>query len=271
MSNLIIRKLVVAYPSGNTTAIVFDDLETENREQLNTALLKTWADLYPDLPPIEQCCFVKKPTNPNAIGRVEMFGGEFCGNASRSVVWLLANGKDSNGLVETSGSDVPLRYCINNGIVTLEMPTASVSRTKQGTLVRFDGITQLVAPTASTRKLLKKLISSRSLALKKCSAVGVSNYDKITKQARFSVWVKEVDTIFDETACGSGSAAIGIALASKTKQNQSLVIKQPSGEPMSVTVRSISKGSDVTAEISGTVQIIYSGTMKLQGKLFKKI
>lgn len=263
MTSLTINKFVVAYPSGNTTAIVFDDLGNEDRERLNASILNTWIARKPDQPHIEQCCFVEKPINHVAIGRAEMFGGEFCGNATRSVVWLLTGGKDGSGLVEASGSDKPLRYSINNGIVTLEMPLASVSRIEQGTVVRFDGITQIVVPTTSTRQLLKKLLRNESLALNKCSAVGVSNYDETTKQACFSVWVKRVDTIFDETACGSGSAAIGIALASQTKQNQSLVVKQPSGDPITVTVTSVGKGNAKASEISGAVRIIYKGSMKL--------
>jgi diaminopimelate epimerase len=262
MNIVTIKNLVVAYPSGNTTAVVLDDVSDLDKMKLNATILDTWSARYPDEPEIEQCCFVTDATDPNSIGKVEMFGGEFCGNATRSVVWLLTKGKDGKGLIEASGCDKPLAYTVNGGVVTLEMPHASTSMSEQGTKVQFDGITQLVIPFEPTRTSLKKLIKADS-SLRKCSAVGLTNYNTESKRAVFSVWVREVDTIFDETACGSGTAAIGIALAAQTKTNQKLDVVQPSGEPITVATKVNDKGTPVITKISGKVRVLFSGEMKL--------
>ncbi|MGH9439912.1 MAG: hypothetical protein ACRD22_19040, partial [Terriglobia bacterium] len=204
------------------------------------------------------CCLVVKPRNSTAIGRVEMLGGEFCGNATRSVVWLLTEGKEGKGLVETSSCSQPLKYRIKDEIVALVMPKPKVSQTEKGLAVTFDGITQIVTSTKATRPLLEQLINDETLGWNKLPAVGVTNHDPMTRQARFSVWVKDVNTIFDETACGSGTAAIGIVQAYQTKQYHQLKVLQPSGETMQV-----SAGTNGEVEISGAVDILFAGEIEL--------
>lgn len=262
MSSLTIKKLVIAYPSGNTTAVVFDDMRGLDRAKLNASILDTWSVRYRNEPAIEQCCFAVDASGTGAIGKVEMFGGEFCGNATRSVVWLLTNGKNGSGFIEASGCNKPLAYTVDGGVVTLEMPSASTSEFEQGAKVQFDGITQLVVPFKPTPASLQKLINSNR-SLSRCAAVGLSNYNSKSSQAAFSVWVKKVDTIFNETACGSGTAAIGIALAAKSKTNEQLEIMQPSGESIIVTTKVDSKGKPVTTKISGKVRVLFSGEMEL--------
>ena len=53
-----IERLVVAYPSGNATAVVFDKLEDVDRKSLNDRILGSWKTQNPDKPEIEQCCLV---------------------------------------------------------------------------------------------------------------------------------------------------------------------------------------------------------------------
>ena len=57
-------------------------------------------------------------------------------------------------------------------------------------------------------------------------AVGVIFLSKNNEMKPF-VWVKDVDTFYEETACGSGS--ISSALAIQKSQNKKYYIKQPSG------------------------------------------
>lgn len=263
MNQKTIQKIAIVYPSGNTTAVIFDDLGQQNREKLNASISETWQTMFPDKSPIEQCCFVSHVTDPGVLGRVEMFGGEFCGNATRSAVWLLADGKDSSGLIETSGCDELLKYTIIDGIVSLEMPKFSTTETEKGLAVKFKGITQLVISTGSTHAVLKQILNSGYLSLDAEPALGVSSYDERTKQALFSVWVKNVNTIFNETACGSGTAAIGIAQATNAKRSQNLQIVQPSDEPINVRVETDNDGKAKGAEISSPIKILYSGMMEL--------
>lgn len=267
-----IKKLVVAYPSGNTTAVVFDDKESVSSKQLNSAILQTWKTNFPSQTEIEQCCFITKPNNSRAIGRVEMFGGEFCGNATRSVVWLLTKGANGSGYIESSGVKELLSYEVKNSEVEVQIPLPSHSQlvipVKEGNLVELDGICHLVVtdPEArvshSPRELLNNLLQKNAYRLRDWPCVGVTYYDGLTSKARFCVWVKEVDTIFDETACGSGTSAIGIVLATEQNSSVSLPVHQPSGE--NIITRAIFDQNQVTTSfIKGTVTVLYEGKMEL--------
>jgi diaminopimelate epimerase len=272
----IIKRLVVAYPSGNTTAIVIGEQPSSDptpieRKSLNLRIIEAWEALHPDLPRIEQCCFLTAPRNPSATGRCEMFGGEFCGNAARSVAWILADGENREGTIEVSGVDHPLAFSVRQGQVSIEMPVPeldnNVVRTPEGILVRLDGITHLVVtgPQAATdpRRLLHGLVRDNCYGFADQPAVGVCRYDPESGEARFCIRVREVDSIFDETACGSGTCAIGMAVAWERSESVELEVIQPSGERISVSA-SYSAGRIGAADISGPVRILYDGELRLR-------
>lgn len=265
----ILQRIVIAYPAGNTTAVVFDKLMNTNRKSLNDRIVRAWKSKSPDLPEIEQCCFVTVPRSPKAIARVEMFGGEFCGNATRSVVWVLTEGRDCAGLIEVSGVNKLLEFSVQNGEVGIEMPLSQKGLTtyvNEGILVRLDGIAQLVVtnlPSKKTpRQLLDSLLSENRYNLTEQPAVGVSYYDQVSGKAAFCVWVKEMDTIFDETACGSGTCAIGVARAWKAGEFTRLNVVQPSGEIIR-TEADYGPGTVSRSFIAGGVKILYDGALEL--------
>ncbi len=266
-----IKRIVIAYPSGNTTALVFDPLPTVDRKLLNEEILQAWQEQNPHLPEIEQCCFITEPSpNSDAIARIEMFGGEFCGNATRSAIWLATGGKDAKGRIETSGIDRPLDFTAENGNVTLAMPLPNTSdfirEVEEGALVQLDGISQLVVTEQSIaqtpRQLLKHLLDENKYDLSTQPAVGVTYYNQVTNKAQFCVWVKAINTIFDETACGSGTSAIGIALATKAQSSINVAVLQPSGEIIS-TSATYGRNRVTSSGISGTVSILYDGKLEL--------
>ncbi len=225
-----LKRVAVASPSGNTTAVVFDQLLDQDRKRLNDSLMASWKARSPEQSEVEQCCFVTIPQNPAAVARVEMFGGEFCGNATRSVAWLVSKGQNYKGLIEVSGVDRPLEFGIENGEVAVEMPLPKggnlLELVDEGSLVQLDGIAQLVTtdlPDGQTpRQLLGGLLQANKYQLAYQSAVGVSYYDRTSGKAEFCVWVRAIDTVFDETACGSGTCAIGVALAARAKNSVKL-------------------------------------------------
>lgn len=270
MSSLLVSKLVVAYPSGNTTALIFDDdLRFKNRARLNAAILNAWKTRFSDNPEIEQCGFVTRAKDSRSIACLEMFGGEFCGNAIRSAVQVITQGRDGEGFIETSGSTQPLRYEVKDGVVQLQMPVAKFIKTNLGLRVDFEGISQLVIDDGSPRQLLTKILQDDLLGFRKRPAVGVTYYNPITKQASFCVWVKEVDTIFNETACGSGTAAIGLTEAVKNRTSQALKVIQPSGKASEVTAEYDNRQNKVNkVSIAGPVEILYQGEMQL-GQLIR--
>lgn len=265
-----LERLVVAYPSGNTTAIVFDALPDYDPKALNGQILQAWMSQYPNQPEIEQCCIITQPRDSDAIARVEMLGGEFCGNATRSALWLLTNGKPRAGLVEVSGVDRPLIFGVRNKEVSLEMPLPRngelVRRVKEGLLVQLDGITQLVATEPQNdqtpRQLLTSLLQVDKYRLGQQPCVGVTYYDPTTGKAQFCVWIKAVDTIFDETACGSGTCAIGVAQVWETRKSAVLEVIQPSGEIIRTEATYRPEGVD-RSFIAGGVKILYDGALGL--------
>jgi GNAT superfamily N-acetyltransferase len=117
-----IKRAVIAYPSGNTTGLIFDqllNLSEKERQELERKIRQSRPG-----DELEQFGFITLPKNKNCIGRLEMFGGEFCGNGTRSAIWAITGGQDYKGLIEVSGvtDDRPLNFEVRNGQVSLEMP-----------------------------------------------------------------------------------------------------------------------------------------------------
>jgi diaminopimelate epimerase len=171
--------------------------------------------------------------------------------------------------VEVSGVDRPLIFNVREKEVRLEMPLPQggelVRRVSEGWLVQLDGIAQLVTkpePEQTPRQLLESLFDSNKYQLTEQPAVGVSVYDEASKQAAFCVWVKEVDTTFDETACGSGTCAIGVAQAWETGRSTTLDVIQPSGEVIR-TEASYGPGGVNGSFIAGGVKMLYDGALEL--------
>lgn len=270
-----LKRLAIMYPSGNTTAVVFDQVLDAPREELNEQIMSQWKKVAPDKPEIEQCCFVTEPKDSNALARVEMFGGEFCGNATRSVIQLLTKGQDYEGIIEVSGAEKPLEFSVKDGVITLEMPLPSegdlTEEVDEGTLVFLDGITHLVVTDGSRlegrtpRQLMEKLLEGNTYGARELPAFGITRYDKGHCKADFAVRVKEVKKIFDETACGSGTCAVGVAAALAAGDNQSLEVIQPSGESIRTEAEIDPDTKSVkVSRISGTVESIYDGRFDLR-------
>lgn len=263
-----LRRVIIAYPSGNTTALVFDQRLSDDRPDLRNKIRSVWGGQE-----IEQCGFITLPKDKRAIGRLQMFEDEFCGNGGRSAVWAISGGKDDSGLIEISGVDRPLKYSVNQGNVTLEMPlpdnrSSMIQQVTEGTLVRLKGIAQLVVTnpgSKSPRELLLELFRDNRYGLADEPAFGVTYYDKQTCQAQFCVKVSGDEnngTVFDETACGSGTCAIGVALATSQNRSQNLNVIQPSGE--SISTQAEYRGGDITSSsITGKVTILYDGPLTL--------
>lgn len=261
-----IKKLVVAYPSGNTTALVYDPLLHADLKQLNAAILTSWKNQRGE-PEIEQCCFLQPAQDPQAIGRVHMFGGEFCGNATRAGVWVLTEGRDSEGLIEVSGAQRLLEFNVRKGQVSVEMPIPApfFKPVTEGTLVFLEGITHLVVAEPKgkdPRQIWASLRERNTYGCLDSPAFGVTFFDQATQKAKFCVWVKSVGTLFDETACGSGTCAIGLALASQIKNSIRQKVIQPSGDFIETAIDY--RQGKTKAFISGRVKVLYAGELKLQ-------
>ena len=91
--------VVMADPAGNRTAIVRSGVPKSERARVAAAIM---AD--PALS-AEQVGFETRPLYGKSLGRLEMAGGEFCGNAARSYGYLLCREKEIDHCkIEMSGT-----------------------------------------------------------------------------------------------------------------------------------------------------------------------
>lgn len=102
-------------------------------------------------------------------------------------------------------------------------------------------------------KILKKLGLTQSVPAAGVMFVkkqnGVISIDPV-------VWVRDIKTLFYETACASGTTAVAIVEALKQKRNiNSFPILQPSGVSLLATVR-ISNSRVSFVEIGGPIKIL---------------
>ena len=92
-------------PGGNDTLLIKGILRKTLRKSINdTAMSK-----YPN---IEQVGFYSYSNNAK-LGRLEMAGGEFCGNALRSLAYLLLDGKKGELQFKVSGVNRILKAGVN--------------------------------------------------------------------------------------------------------------------------------------------------------------
>ena len=73
-----------ADPAGNITLFVLDPIERESRAALAAELMRRLPDMK-----IDQVGFAC-PADADTDGRMEMMGGEFCGNATRAYAMYVA-------------------------------------------------------------------------------------------------------------------------------------------------------------------------------------
>jgi diaminopimelate epimerase len=112
----------------------------------------------------------------------------------------------------------------------------------------------------TSRQLLESLLAADRYGLAGQPAVGVSYYDRTTCRAAFCVWVNNVGTIFEETACGSGTCAIGVAAAMAARRPVTLPVMQPSGEVITTDADYDPAGNrPVSSAIAGQVRVLYDG------------
>lgn len=207
-------------PSGNITALVTKYVPREKYKEISNEIMK-------NNPNIEQVGFLKKYSN--SIFRLEMAGLEFCGNASRAFACFLVKEKYINTekfeisvtgydnligcIVEKKGEDyfstIDLKFLkpIDDFIENKTLNDQKIS------VVYLPGISHTFLDQRRFKfdednclKEAKKII--QQLNLTKLPAVGVIWFDG--NQINPVVYVKDIDSLFYENSCGSGSIAYGI-------------------------------------------------------------
>jgi diaminopimelate epimerase len=238
-------QILIADPAGNITALVLSPVAEGERVALSAAIL---AD--PSLH-VEQVGFVLPPSAHPAeekLWRLEMMGGEFCGNAARSFGLYLARrygyGKNCSVLISGAKKPVALEIDVESGLARAEMPLPKDSGEIQfeGRILPvfvFDGITHIIAPDLKSGRetffAVKKMIGNEpdALGVLFLESPGFPPEDEkgdVSLYMKPAVYVRATDTLVFESSCGSGSAALGAWLGRKQHDGTgNYSIAQPGG------------------------------------------
>lgn len=274
--NKILNRVVIASPSGNDTALVFDKIDRTEQGPLSKLIQKNY-------PSTEQVMYVEHHGD-KPFG--QMAGGEFCGNAARSLAFVLAQDgvieKNKDVMLNVSGSTVSLKTHVNQSESRSQMPINSkslkISNPEESVnLVELEGISFVVLEEGSSK--FEKLKQMKTLETKKSYVIDIIkeyNFDNRLASGVLSlersnnkffmdpyVYVRDTETLYYETACGSGTTAIGLLEAQRNgKSIEDYEIYQPSGKPIKVSVE-YTNGLFSYAHINGTVDIKFDGAMPL--------
>lgn len=207
-----IKQLLIA--GGNSTLLVWDCKPLEKQKIIEKYLGK-----------VEQIGFVK---TKKKLPVLEMMGGELCINATIA----LASQLDKKGFLYTSGVKEKVAYENRDSKTSI---TITLNYRKEKNIVLLEGIgyINLKDEAKITKGVLTTLAKKYNLP-----AFGAILYKDKTLIPY--VYVKGTNSLFKETACGSGSIAASLVLNIKS-------IRQPTGKE--IIVKRNNKTFTVTAEV----------------------
>ena len=260
-------------PTGNTTILVSTPVPRAQHGAVAAALLQKLGG--------EQVGYIEPPVRPEAAARLQMMGGEFCGNATMSLGAQLCRLNPPQGPcfqanLEVSGMDglVPCRVNPSpaggwEGTVRMPPPTrvdTVVLPTDAGPLsvplVALPGITHLILPAEAgldDAQLLRRLPEWNGTI--GADALGALTWDEAAQAIDPLVYVPASGTLVREHGCGSGSAAVGCWLALRDGHGREVGIRQPGGT-ISVDVR-IRDGAFTSVTITGQVVLVEEGQVEI--------
>ena len=228
-------------PNGNITLIVETPVKRESQAAVAAKLMaldKT----------AEQVGFLEMPLTKCAALRLQMMGGEFCGNASISAASLLM---DKIGVPEKEENTVALEVSGADGLLdinvradgehsytgTLPMPlpleiTANMflhrCEVYELPLVRFPGICHALVRSEISPELGESAIKSWCSQLGS-DALGLLFLDEEKGSMKPLVYVASTDTLVWENSCASGTCAVAACLAAECGETLSVKLAQPGG------------------------------------------
>lgn len=256
-------KIRVANPAGNITIFVTSPLERSQYAKAANQLL-AMKELGG-----EQVGFIEEKVD--GTFHMEMMGGEFCGNATRTFGYLMSLWREDGAekvSVDVSGSGKPLCVEVNHGAgtsrTTMPLPEKMVDFEVPGYgnyhMVVFDGISHVIVKGPKRDEAFVESVLETAEKLQKSDACGIMflepGCDGLEKSYRMTpvVYVKETDSLVWESSCGSGSMASAIYLAKrKNEGTYTYILRQPGG----IIEASVTKkdGKTVQCEMGGPVSV----------------
>ena len=217
--------LLRADPAGNITLLVLTPVSPALRPAAARELLRRCG--------AEQAGFLVPPRLGGDC-RLEMMGGEFCGNALRCLGrWWAETHPDHAGPVrgEISGCEHPLTLWTEGDDVRAELPLPdSLSEWEGMPAAVFPGIVHALRrgpalPEEETASLTRALCRRYA-----APAAGILALREDGRTMTPAVYVRDTDTLFFESSCASGSAAAAAILSRETPEGESVFpLRQPGG------------------------------------------
>lgn len=256
-------KYSIYRPAGNDTAFVYGlEYTQDQRKKINDLIMKKH-------PNVEQVGFIESNHKPE----LQMAGGEFCGNATRSAAYNYLNGKAGNLQMLVNSKDLINAGVDEEGNAWCEIPLYHgddvITKKEPGIfIVKMNGMITIVIQEEQARKYLSDKERLKELGmefihkyhLEYSEAVGVMFCEKNESVIKINpvVWVKDINTLFYETACGSGTTATSMVEAYLQKKSIRLSILQPS--ELIIT-------ANIVYEEETFKKAIISGNVETDGKI----
>ena len=230
-------------PGGNKTAIVIgNEYSNEDKKKINDKILK-------ENPDVEQVGFISKKEN-----KLEMAGGEFCMNATRCAIWEYLKGDLGEIELNVSGCKEKITGGITkekevyvNMQINKKM-SEIIEKNNKLNFIKLDGILLTIIDEENSKRYIEELKKDEEKAKFKLKeimqtfetsekALGIILLEKEKSKTKINpiIWVKTIDTLYYETACGSGSLATAI-YKNYIEGIENLEIMQPSGYSININL-----------------------------------
>lgn len=236
-------------PGGNKTALIINqNYSKEEIKYINNFILNKYK--Y-----VEQVGFINK-------GKYElnMAGGEFCVNATRCAIWKYLKGRKGKIKIKVSGRDELIEGGIdkNNNVFAILKINKNINelieKKDKYKVVNLNGISLLVLKEKESIKYLDKANEMKEKTKNILSKLNLKNKAEgvilqIENKIYPIIWVKSINTVYLETACGSGSLASAI-IKYETSNEKKFNILQPSGYYLNIKLN-IKENFLISAKITG--------------------
>ncbi|MFE4814069.1 diaminopimelate epimerase [Peribacillus simplex] len=233
----------------------------------------------------EQVGFIEKPINNKAAAKLQMAGGEFCGNACMALAAFIASEKGlkhndlAEIILEASGTDKLITCQMKRNLdeyhclVTMPIPKKIEQRTIKYDgndlnmiIVRYHEFIHIVIEVEEFSKTVREKAQSLAKLLGVtlgANLIGVLLYKSKSEEMAPLIYVPHLDSMIWERGCGSGTASLGAYLAWKNKGEIVTNIRQPGGD---IKVFATCHGVELTSlMIEGSVQIVAQGKAFIDG------
>ena len=241
-------KYSILDPTGNITALAEDFAPPAEQPAIAAAIMRRH-------PEVEQVGVLRAPEDPGAAAELRMAGGEFCGNACLCAAALLslgaAPGEERRVTLRVSGAAAPVETRLKresgggfSGAVRMppaleiaEHSFAFGALRGRLPLVRMEGISHaVIEPDKVFFALLEDRAAAGDAARALCRELGADCLGLLFLERDASgyrltplVWVPGSGTLFWESSCASGTAAVAMLLAAREGRAVRLSVAEPAG------------------------------------------